>query len=337
VTLLPQSGIAVPPAPVREDWTANVIFIVGAPRSGTTWLAKIFDSHPDVLYRHEPDATIPPDADVTPTSVARLVRAWADDRSLRTAAKRPFFRKAWQSAPARLLRTSTAYVLQGATRFPPARRRLRGVLVPNLGEIRRSRLVVKTVAWCDGIGAVARGLPHSRILVIIRSPHAQVFSVMRGTEAKRFELRTGGHMAFHEIRAEACALSYGVDRPGFLALPAAAQYAWDWVAFNETLERSLAGLPNTRTIRYEDLCEQPEAMARELFSFAGLDWQAQTAAFVRRSVRAGGTSGYYDVFQDPAVTNNRWRTRMTPGDQTAVDDVVRLSPLAKYYPYLGDK
>ena len=32
------------------------ILILGAPRSGTTWLAKIIDSHPDVLYRHEPDA-----------------------------------------------------------------------------------------------------------------------------------------------------------------------------------------------------------------------------------------------------------------------------------------
>jgi hypothetical protein len=30
--------------------------ILGAPRSGTTWLGKIFDSHPRVLYRHEPDS-----------------------------------------------------------------------------------------------------------------------------------------------------------------------------------------------------------------------------------------------------------------------------------------
>src|SRR5258707_4316970 len=37
----------------------KTIFIFGAPRSGTTWLGKIFDSHPDVLYRHEPDITSP--------------------------------------------------------------------------------------------------------------------------------------------------------------------------------------------------------------------------------------------------------------------------------------
>src|SRR5229473_3034366 len=31
------------------------ILIFGLPRSGTTWLAKLFDSHPLTLYRHEPD------------------------------------------------------------------------------------------------------------------------------------------------------------------------------------------------------------------------------------------------------------------------------------------
>lgn len=35
--------------------TERIVLILGAPRSGTSWLAKMFDSHPDVLYRHEPD------------------------------------------------------------------------------------------------------------------------------------------------------------------------------------------------------------------------------------------------------------------------------------------
>jgi hypothetical protein len=31
------------------------IFVFGVLRSGMSWLAKIFDSHPDVVYRHESD------------------------------------------------------------------------------------------------------------------------------------------------------------------------------------------------------------------------------------------------------------------------------------------
>jgi len=34
------------------------LFIVGMTRGGNTWLGKIFDAHPDVLYRHEPDSIL---------------------------------------------------------------------------------------------------------------------------------------------------------------------------------------------------------------------------------------------------------------------------------------
>jgi len=35
-----------------------MILILGSGRSGTTFLAKLFDSHPEVIYRHEPDSII---------------------------------------------------------------------------------------------------------------------------------------------------------------------------------------------------------------------------------------------------------------------------------------
>ena len=34
----------------------QILLIFGMPRSGTTWLGKIFDSHPDIIYLHEPDS-----------------------------------------------------------------------------------------------------------------------------------------------------------------------------------------------------------------------------------------------------------------------------------------
>ena len=36
--------------------TLSLLF--GMPRSGTTWVAKILDSHPHADYRHEPDSLI---------------------------------------------------------------------------------------------------------------------------------------------------------------------------------------------------------------------------------------------------------------------------------------
>jgi hypothetical protein len=38
------------------DFPENSVIILGLPRSGTTWISKILDSHPAVVYRHEPDS-----------------------------------------------------------------------------------------------------------------------------------------------------------------------------------------------------------------------------------------------------------------------------------------
>jgi len=46
----------------------RAILVSGSPRSGTTWLAKLLDSHPDVLYRHEPDEVSPPIPGADPRS-----------------------------------------------------------------------------------------------------------------------------------------------------------------------------------------------------------------------------------------------------------------------------
>ena len=89
---------AWPPAGVAPDALASLILVVGAPRSGTTWLAKIIDSHPDVLYRHEPDETLPGSASLTGTTLQGLLADWVADRGARSASKRPFFPKSWQPA-----------------------------------------------------------------------------------------------------------------------------------------------------------------------------------------------------------------------------------------------
>jgi hypothetical protein len=81
----------------------------------------------------------------------------------------------------------------------------------------------------------------------------------------------------------------GVRRPPrgspdrFAVLPDAAKFVWSWRAFNEPAVDGISSLANARIVIYEDLCREPEACARDLFAFSGLDWNKQTAAFINRS------------------------------------------------------
>jgi hypothetical protein len=313
------------------DPAETAILILGTQRSGTTWLAKIFDSHPDVLYRHEPDEIHPPPPDPAPAAVRPLLHTWLADRCLRTASKRPFFRKSWQSRPAGWLRVGLAYALNGAVRLGGPLAAAGRLPLPDLGAARHARLVVKSVRLCASIGTFARALPDARIILIVRHPCGQVDSVMRGTRQRRFELREAGtDMPFEETAAIARAGLAGVSERGFQALPDAAKYAWAWVAFNEAAAHGIAGLPNARLLVYEALCADPLAESQALFAFAGLAWHRQTAAFLARSSTAGGTD-YYAVFRTSLAAAERWKTAMTPADQQAVRSVVRHSALARLW------
>jgi hypothetical protein len=314
------AGSNVDPIPARP------ILLVGAPRSGTTWLAKIFDSHPDVLYRHEPDEVVPSSG-----SIQQDVARWVRQHDARTAGKRPFFRKSWQAAPAGLLRTTLAYAGAAAERIGLPR-----LPIPDMGDLDSARAVIKSVRLCTNIGDFTRAFPAGRAVLIVRHPCGQVASVMRGAWDGRFALaQPGTDMPFDEAAAMRFAARHGVDRSAFQCLPDAAKYAWSWREFNESAWTAVSGQSNARVVVYEDLCTRPVAQAQAILAFAGLTWHAQTEAFLARSTGYDGVAGYYAVVRNSITAAERWRTAMEAEDQDAVRAVVRGSPLVSYWPDLA--
>ncbi len=308
--------------PLTEAALGAPILVLGAPRSGTTWLAKILDSHPGVVYRHEPDKVLPPAVDVSEAGMRALVRAWAACRLASVVTKRPFFAKAWQPWWARGLRAGVVVW-----------RRFQAGRVPDLAVGRAERVVLKSIALSAQAGVLARALPESRVAFILRHPCGQVASVMRGNQMRRFDLRTSGtDMPFDEAAAVAYAASHGVD--DFQALPDAAKYAWSWRAFNEAAYASLASLPNVQIVLYEGLCAQPAAVVRRIFDFVGLAWSAEVEEFLARSTSHDGPAGYYAVYRNAVAAAEAWRQTMDPADMAAVRSVVAGSPLARFWPDL---
>jgi hypothetical protein len=318
----------------QDHWSAlaaSTILVLGFPRSGTTWLAKIFDSHPDVLYRHEPDELSSTDPGLAP---AAQIRAWLLQRGLRAAGKRPNFPKSWRPALLTAVRTGLAGALAAAQRLLPTARLAAQIGLPDLVLERRwqqVRAVIKLVAW-DGTVA-ARAMPETRCIFILRHPCGQIASVMAGLSARYFDNAIG--TAADLAAAAAHAGRRGIDRAAFEALPDAAKFAWSWLAFNEAAIESLGKLPNARVVLYEDLCRDPVVVSRDLFAFAGLDWHPQTEAFLGASTSHQPGSGYFDVFRASEDTAERWRQSMDPQDQESVRAVVCTSSLARCWPDLA--
>lgn len=320
---------------VTPDALATPILILGAPRSGTTWLAKIIDSHPDVLYRHEPDATLPSPSPLTADALPALLARWAADQSPRSATKQPFFPKSWQSAWKRRLRTVLATGISAAARMPPPFKALAKLRIPDLGDRPAPRIAIKSIDWAEGAPVLASTLPGSRTIFILRHPCGQVASVMRGNRQRRFDLKSDGtDMPFDEVKAIRFAARHGTDEPGFQALPDAAKYAWSWRAFNEPAYAALAAQTNVHVVLYEALCAQPDTLSRRILRFSGLEWNRQTEVFVALSTSHRGQAGYYAIFRNAVAAAENWRTTMPRADQDAVRAVVAPSPLARFWPDL---
>ena len=317
----------------QHELASSAILVLGCPRSGTTWLAKIIDSHPDILYRHEPDEVRLPRAEAEPFD---QINEWIAQRSLRTAAKRPAFRKSWRPAPVELARNAISVTLAAIHRLPVGARYLRGLSLPDLipaGKRAGVRAAIKLVNW-DG-SAAARTMPGCRCCLIIRHPCGQIASVKAGLTSGQFRFSGSGSAPADLASTALFAAGHGVGATAFAELPDAAKFAWSWRAFNESAVAGLSDLPNARVVIYEDLCQRTEDVAKDLFQFAGLAWSSQTAEFINQSTQQKGAAGYYDVYRSTPAVPDQWRSKLSQVDQDAVQSVVRQSPLAHHWPDLA--
>lgn len=323
-------------ADVAREALASPILILGAQRSGTTWLAKIVDSHPDVIYRHEPDEAVPAPAGLSAEDLPALLVRWIETRTVREVGVRPLFPKSWQPVWARALQVSCVTAARAAGRLPAPARSLSAVSIPECSSCPASRLAVKSIRWAEGAAVLARTLPASRTIFILRHPCGQVASVMRGNRQRRFDLRTAGtDMPYDETGAARFAATQGMDEPAFQALPDAAKYAWDWRAFNESTYDALGSSGNVHIVLYEALCAGPKGRAERIMQFASLDWNLQTAAFVASSTTHQGEAGYYAIYRNAIAAAENWRKTMPLDDQAIVRSVVSASPLARFWPDLS--
>ncbi|HVC62924.1 MAG TPA: sulfotransferase [Acetobacteraceae bacterium] len=328
------------PSEISAD---RVILVLGAPRSGTSWLAKIFDSHPEVLYRHEPDTVLrdydlpwmcPPEQVPAYRDAARdYLRRLFDTATLKTAGSLPIFPKRHHGAVAAQLRAGMIYGLRAIEQVPGARRLVRGVPIPDLFDVAAYpalRLVLKSVSSRGRARLFAEAMPGMKTIFILRDPWGQVASMLRGAALGKFEVE----VPVQELLTTEQARRYGLTPERFAALPSVEQFAWNWAILNEKAIDDLAGIDGVKVLRYHALCDSPLVEARALFAFAGLDWNRQTEDFVRRSTTFNGRDRYYQVFKNTQAAMNRWREELKPEDQRRIQAVVRETSLAPLCPEL---
>jgi len=323
-----------------------VLFIVGMTRGGNTWLGKIFDAHPDVFYRHEPDSIVrtravpafcPPDA------VERFLEPAREhfERAIRVRTSKavgsfPVMRKAYYG-PLRF-RAKQAMVVgaKGFEKIGLARRFFRNLPLPDLTCVddARVRLVVKSIAALGQMNLFVRLYPAARIVLLLRHPCGQVQSALAAIRAEKIDGQVPATVdwgIYEDMAGTPQAWREGLDMPAFRAMDPVERLAWRWAIFNDKALADLDGAPNVRVTRYEDLCADPIAVGRDLFAFAGLNWHPAVERFALASSGATGSNTYDRVFRDSLKTANAWRTKLDAGQIAMIERIAARSRAGAYY------
>lgn len=312
-----------------------MILLVGSPRSGTTWLAKIFDSHPRVLYRHEPDTVdrgrelplycegedIERNLDAARSYLDRLVKV----RNTKSTGSLPIFPKTYLAGPGLALRKAMIVAAKAGERLPLVGDSFRRVDLPDMIDIGAPdiEVAIKSIAALGRVRLFLRARPEARAIVIVRHPCGHVSSVLRGIARNMFDDNkpaTEARGIYEDLALTGPAKRRGLTADDFMAMAPEARLTWRWAIPNElAMEATEDAGAKLHVVRYEDVCRAPEKLARELFEFAGLDWQDQTAGFVGASTAGSdGTESYYQLFRDPLKSAMKWQQELSEEQQATI-------------------
>jgi len=318
---------------------AKLLMLVGAPRSGTSWIAKILDSHPDVLYLHEPDTVLRSSELATIcsrsivhsqahiASTRQYVRNLLNVRTLKSSGSLPIFKKKYRSEAAYWLRVAVIFALRAADAAGLGHWARRLPIPDLISRSHHPLIVLKSVSSRGRLALFGQAMPSSRMAFILRHPCGQVASTLAGIKRGKFERR----IPFEEVLVCDEASELGLTPEGFRQLPSVQQAAWHWAILNQKALNDLTSIGQPLIVRYEDVCSAPVEESRRILAFAGLEWTPQTEKFLQSSTSAIGPQDYYGVVRNSAKAAEKWRTELSSTDQAAIMEIVARVPVGKYY------
>lgn len=315
------------------------ILIFGMPRSGTTWIGKLFDSHPDTLYRHEPDSIRKLDMPLFPEKedapryreeLEQFVASLARMRSPEVVGKQPLFPKRYQSPVGLAAYRTSVMAAKAASRV---RRHFPSLCRPTAEGCAQARLVWKSIESQGRLGVCIRALPQAHAIHLMRHPCGYVASVLRGEANRRFSDATPaaeGLWVLKLLLATSSGKKHGVSLEDLARLTPEERLAWRWVLVQEKTLADIGECERVLRVKYEDVCADPAGMTRRMFAFAGLEFHPQTERFVQASTCAAHQA-YYSVFKNPRASADHWRSELSQPVIDRIMAIVRASALRDWY------
>jgi hypothetical protein len=333
---------------VKNKGAPRFLLLFGMARSGTSWVGKIFDSHPMTLYKHEPDrvmSNVPmaprlDEAERLATPIQGFFSRLPSMNRAQVAGSLPVFAKQYRFAAAQSVHKASVLAAAAASSFRF------DLPVFQCARLRRHDIPVvwKSIDSLGRLGVTLRVVENCKAIVLTRHPCGSISSTLRGEAQGKFSssVPPSEDYGIMRIFLESAVHPRGLTTDHMRQFHPVERMAWIWVLMNEKAAYETQGIGRCKSVRYEDICCEPNRAIQELFEFSGLVWAEQTSDFIEAST-LGTRPGrfdqltqdprrYYGIFKDPIRAAERWKSEMKPEDIDRVYRVLRQSDLSRLYP-----
>jgi hypothetical protein len=319
-----------------------IILLFGMPRSGTTWIGKIFDSHHKTLYRHEPDTwnkirEIPLLAETASYQqycqfLNMYVESFTNSTRPEVNGKRPLFPKSYASPIRHLFFRSSVYA---SALVSKVNKGMTPAVVRPFNKRARSNFTVvwKSIQLLGRFGVIVNCLDRAKGVHILRHPCGYISSVLEGERSRKFTSFTSAsedYPLFEQLMNAPQAKRYELDMESLKSSSPEERLAWRWVLFNEKALDDTHDNPNVKIMKYENMCESPLETAKSYFKFCGLDWCDQTEEFLTSSTTRNSSS-YYSVYKNPNTASAKWKRSLSAEQISRVERVISQSRIGEHY------
>jgi hypothetical protein len=302
-------------------------------RSGTTWLAKLLDSHPETLYRHEPDSlpifpNVPAiacqeDTAIYGDSLSSFVRSLSDLNRIGQGGTLPVFRKHGEGA----ISYQGPRAVTLLTRF--ASNRLGNIRIPNAFQLQvqdEHKLLWKSVKSVGRLGCIINAVEPIQVVLLIRHPCGVIASRRRGVEQRVMapvlpdefkELVRSPSKVARQIRGKT-QLQETFELEAFR-----------WAVLNSLAIDAVSHRSDCIIGRYEDLCADTETVLRNILSRLHLTWNEQVGYFLQQSTSKTSTRFYGLHREEPNI--DQWRQTIPRVMKDRVQEIISDTPAGQLY------
>jgi hypothetical protein len=320
---------------MKPQLNTHIIFIIGFPRSGTTWFSNLINSHSKVIYRHELIGRnysmfgeelfnyIKYNNGLTDEQYSKVIKViYSADVN---TDKPPFFQKDMGLSTIPKLH----HAMWLCTKLAPFLQPIYNKLFRVPRDKYDFKILIKETRSTTDMQSILTGLRVESKLFLVRLPHGSIASNLSGiTQGKMLRPTPESIRKWFSANSEHDYVkSLNYKDKDFETITTVEFLAINWRLYHLELMKMKLVFPEAIVCFYEDFVAEPFIQTKSLFKKINLQYSEAVEKFIldssgnqkNKPLFKDSNTEFYSVYRGASFNVDSWREKLTAEEISVVD------------------